>query len=70
MATIVTTMLYVPAAALLAAVSLLAGVSVFSFVTFGGALHPVLGLFAWWPIFFVPVVVYCGFLVPWDRTNA
>jgi hypothetical protein len=70
MATIVTTMLYVPAAVLLAGVCLLAGVSVYSFVTLGGALHPVVGLFAWWAIFFAPVAVYTCFLVPWDRRSA
>ena len=66
MATIVTTMLYVPAAALLAAAFVVAGVPVWSLVTFGGELHPVAGLAAWWAIFYLPVAVYCGFIVPWD----
>ena len=63
MAAIVTTMLYVPAAALLAVACLLAGVTISAFFTFGGALHPVAGLFAWWAIFYLPVAVYSGFIV-------
>ena len=63
MAAIVTTMLYVPAAALLAGVCLLAGVTLSTFFTVGGALHPVAGLFAWWAIFYLPVAVYSGFIV-------
>jgi hypothetical protein len=63
MAAIVTTMLYVPAAALLAGLCLLAGVSIAAFFTFGGAVHPVAGMIAWWAIFFVPVAVYSGFIV-------
>ncbi|HTG98382.1 MAG TPA: hypothetical protein VL982_13130 [Burkholderiales bacterium] len=70
MATIVTTMLYLPAALLLAAVCLIAGVSIYAFVTLGGSLHPVAGLFAWWAIFFVPVAVYSAFLVPWEGRGA
>ncbi len=69
MATIVTTMLYVPAAALLAGVCLLAGVSLSAFFTFGGALHPVVGLFAWWAIFYLPIAVYSTFLV-WGSRDA
>jgi hypothetical protein len=63
MAAIVTTMLYVPAAALLAGAGLLAGVTLSAFFTFGGALHPVAGMFTWWLIFYVPVAVYSGFIV-------
>ena len=63
MAAIVTTMLYVPAAALLAGLCLLAGVTLSGFFTFGGALHPVAGLLAWWAIFYVPVAVYSAFIV-------
>lgn len=69
MATIVTTMLYFPAAALLAGVCLLAGVSISAFFTFGGALHPVAGMFAWWAIFYLPVAVYSSFLV-WGGRDA
>ena len=65
MATIVTTMLYVPAAGLLALLCLLVGVPVWSFASFGGALHPVAGLVVWWTIFYLPSAVYSGFIVPW-----
>jgi len=67
MATIVTTMLYAPAAVLLGGVCLIAGVSIWSLATFGGALHPVAGLFVWWAIFYVPIVVYTAVHVPWGR---
>jgi hypothetical protein len=69
MATIVTTMLYVPAAALLAGLCLLAGISISAFFTFGGTLHPVAGLFAWWAIFYLPVAVYSTLLV-WGGRDA
>jgi len=65
MATIVTIMLYVPAALLLALVCVAVGIPIASLASFGGALHPVAGLFAWWAIFWMPVAVYTGFLVPW-----
>ena len=65
MAAIVTTMLYVPVAGLLAALGLLAGVSLASFASFGGAFHPVAGLALWWAIFYLPSAVYSGFIVPW-----
>ena len=65
MAAILTTMLYVPAAALLAVLGLFVGVSLSSFVSFGGAFHPVAGLALWWAIFYLPSAVYSGFLVPW-----
>jgi hypothetical protein len=70
MAAILTTMLYVPAAALLAVLGLLAGVAISSFVSFGGVLHPVAGLFAWWAIFYLPAAVYSGFIVPWGGRDA
>ena len=66
MATIVTTMLYAPAAGLLALAGLAAGIAPGSLATFGGALHPVAGLFAWWAIFWIPTAVYTAFMVPWD----
>jgi hypothetical protein len=65
MATIVTTMLYAPAAGLLALACFLIGISPGSLASFGGALHPVVGLFAWWAIFWIPTAVYTGFIVPW-----
>ena len=46
-----------------------AGLSLSAFFTFGGALHPVVGLFAWWAIFYLPVAVYSTFLV-WGGRDA
>jgi len=66
MATIVTTMLYAPAAGLLALACFAVGIAPWSLATFGGALHPVVGLFAWWAIFWIPTAVYTAFMVPWD----
>ena len=57
MATVVTTLLYVPAAVLLGGLCFLVGMSIWSLLTLGGALHPDVGLIAWLAIFFVPVVV-------------
>ena len=65
MAAIVTTMLCVPAGVLLAALLMLFGVPLTALVTFGGALHPVLGLMAWWVLFLVPALVYSAWVLPW-----
>lgn len=65
MAAIVATMLCVPAGALIAALLMLFGVSLPLLVTFGGALHPVLGLIAWWVLFLVPALAYSAWVLPW-----
>jgi hypothetical protein len=65
MAAIVTTMLCVPAGALLAAVLFFFGISLPALVTLGGTLHPVLGLTAWWIFFLVPALVYSAWVLPW-----
>ena len=65
MAAIVATMLCVPAGALLAALLMLFGISLPALVTLGGALHPVLGLMAWWVLFLVPALVYSAWVLPW-----
>jgi hypothetical protein len=65
MAAIVTTMLCVPAGALLAAVLLFFGISPHALVTLGSTLHPVLGLFAWWVFLLVPALVYSAWAMPW-----
>lgn len=65
MAAIVATMLCVPAGALLAALLMLFGISLPVLVTFGGALHPVLGLIVWWVFFLVPALVYSAWVLPW-----
>ena len=59
MAAIVTTMLWLPAGALLALLAYgLFGVPLNAFLTFGEAMHPALGLVAWWAISFIPAYVY------------
>jgi len=70
MAAILTTLLYVPVAGLLAAACFVVGVPPSSFASFGGAFHPVAGLALWWAIFYLPSAVYSGFLVPWGGRDA
>ena len=65
MAAIVTTLLCVPAGALLAAALFLADIPLRAFVTFGGALNPFLGVMAWWLAGFLPALVYAAYLLPW-----
>ena len=65
MAAIVTTALYVPVGALIAAGFLALGKPLASLVTFGGFLPEVGGLAAWWGILFLPALVYSAFVMPW-----
>lgn len=59
MAAIVTTMLWLPAGALLALVAYgLFDIPLREFVTLGEAMHPALGLVAWWAISFIPAYIY------------
>jgi len=67
MAAIVTTLLFVPAVAILAAVLYLAGTSLRDFMTFGGALNAVQGVLVWWALAFVPALAYAGYVLPWSR---
>lgn len=69
MAAIVATMLCVPAGVLLAALLMLFGISFRVLVTFGGALHPVQGLIAWWAICFIPAVAYSAYVLPWSQDS-
>ena len=69
MAAIVTTALYLPLGGLLALLALAAGVSLQSFVTFGGELTALQGLLAWWGIFSVPALVYSGYVMPWHGSE-
>lgn len=65
MAAIVATLLYLPVGAVLALLAyLLLDVPVQSVLTFGGALHLVAGLLAWWTVAFVAAVLYAGFAMP------
>jgi hypothetical protein len=65
MAAIVATLLCVPVGAVLAVLaSMFLDVPVQSVLTFGGALHLVAGLLAWWTVAFVAAVVYAVFAMP------
>ena len=66
MAAIVTTALFVPLGALLALLAFaIFGISLPAFVTFGAFFNPVVGLAAWWAIFFVPALAYAAYAMPW-----
>lgn len=69
MAAIVTSALYVPAGALIAAPFLLAGVSLENVVSFGGLVPALGGLVAWWGILFLPALVYSAFVMPWHAVE-
>ena len=66
-AVIVATMLYFPAAALLALVVTLFGISPQALATFGSRLDLLPGLVAWWFIVLIPVLVYAAFVYPWEE---
>ena len=66
MAAIVTTMLFLPAGALLAALFFLFGISLHAFATFNGALNAYQGVAAWWIIAFLPTAAYSAYVLPWD----
>lgn len=66
MAAIVASALYVPVAGLLALLAfILFGVSLYDFVTFGGALGAVDGLVAWWALMLLPALIYAAYVMPW-----
>lgn len=69
-AAIVSALLFVPAGALLAGFCLLVGVALPVLVTFGGTLHPVLGLLAWWALGFLPALAYVAYVLPWSRRES
>jgi hypothetical protein len=64
MAAIVTTLLFVPAAAMLAGLLFLFGISLHAFLTFDGALNVVQGLLAWWALGFLPAAAYARYVLP------
>lgn len=70
MTAIVTSLLYVPAAALVAGALFLFGVSPYAFLTFGGTLNAVQGLIAWWVLGFLPALAYAAYVLPWSRRDS
>jgi len=64
-AAIVTTMLFVPAAVLLAGTLFLFDASVAAVATFGGAIGGFQALAVWWMASFLPVLGYAIWLLPW-----
>ena len=66
MAAIVDSALFVPFGAILALLSfMLFGLSLESFVTFGGMLSGLEGLIAWWAILLMPSLAYATYVMPW-----
>ena len=69
MAAIVASMLYPSAGAALALLLWLLGVPFLAFVTFGGALHVVVAMLAWWLLAFAAALVYAVLAFPWAQTR-
>jgi hypothetical protein len=65
MAAIIATLLYLPVGVVLALALRLAGVRLESFVTFGGSLGTLSGLFVWWLLAFAGACVYAAWAFPW-----
>jgi hypothetical protein len=66
MSAIVATLAYFPMGALIVLTAWLFGVSPAALATFGGALHMVLGLLAWWLFAFAGACAYAVFVFPWS----
>jgi hypothetical protein len=66
LAAVVTTLLFVPAAVLLAGLLFLLGVSLPAFATFNGLLNAYQGTAAWWMIAFMPALAYSVYMMPWN----
>ena len=66
MAAVVATLVYLPLGGALVLLLWLFGVSLESVVSFGGAVHPALGLLIWWSISFV---CYCAYSA-WTYSTA
>jgi hypothetical protein len=66
LAAVVTTMLYVPACALLALLCVAVwDVSLSGFITFGGTYRAYVGVLVWWVILFMPALAYATLFPPW-----
>lgn len=67
MAAIVATLAYLPVGALIALAVWLLGGSPHGLITFAGALHVALGLFAWWLFAFAGACAYAACVFPWHE---
>lgn len=65
MAAIVATLVYLPVSAVLALTLAALGISFAPWLTLGAALHPALGLLAWWLVVFVGSCGYVAWQFPW-----
>ena len=70
MAAIVATLTYVPVCLAAALVFRMLGRSIEGILSFGGALHVVLGVLAWWLIFFAAACAYAAWMYPWEDQEA
>jgi len=70
MALIVTTMLGVPLAALVAGFLALIDASPYALMTFGGRLNAYAGAAAWWLLAFLPTLAYAAYVMPWEGSRA
>ena len=66
LAAIVAFLVYLPAAVLLVLVAHFTGMSLRTFMTFGGVFNTFSGLLAWWVIAYAASCVYVGIAFPWD----
>jgi len=70
MAVVVDSALFFPLGGLLALLAFaLFGISLQSFVTFGGFFGAPQGLIAWWAILLVPSCVYAAYVMPWHAKD-
>lgn len=69
MAAIVATLVYLPVCIALALAFRAFGVSFEAWLTLGAALHPALGLLAWWLFVFVGSCGYAAWEFPWGDRN-
>ncbi len=66
-AAIIASLVYLPAAAGLALLSRVLGISLQGFATFGGVLSPFVGLLAWWLVAFAGACAYAFIAFPWKE---
>jgi len=66
-AAIFASMLYIPAAVVLALASRFSGISLYAFMTFGGAFNTFFGLLVWWLLAFAGASIYAAFVFPWKE---